>query len=135
MSLYEQIADYCAQNKINPTAFSLHVVGDRTFFGRLREIGQDRIRASTLQRCLAFLQANPDGGDCPRIQPRKKPVRSRPAVTGTRIYAKHSRAPHPGFNRADRRIDESTLVRVDRRNCFNCGARDGCAHFPKDSGL
>jgi hypothetical protein len=135
MTLLQDIEQFCERNDIRITAFGRHVMSDAGFVGRLRIVGQDRIREATKERCTTFMCDNPDGGDCPRINPPKKPVRTRKAVTGPnpKAYRYETSAPNPGYNRAPNRIDLSDVVALDRTPCFNCGvsADIGCHHQPK----
>ncbi len=120
MSLVEEIEAYCARNSILVTVFAIHAMEDRTFVRRLREIGEDRMRSSTIHRCKDYMTAHPKGGDCPKIKERAKPERKRKAVVKLRSV-----------------VDESNLVRVDSRACWNCGASGytGCGCHREGGGV
>lgn len=133
MSLFDTLESYCQRNNIWLTDFSRYAMRDTTFASRLKAIGEHRIRPGTVQRCVDYIAAHPDGGDCPRKKPRKKADAPRRTVRRSRNI--DGRSAMQPYSNVVGRMDVAHIVRVDRDPCWRCETRKdiGCEHFPLES--
>lgn len=108
MTLIREIEAFLARTGMKPTNFSYHATGDKMFLRRLRSRGDAVLRPRTLAKLREWMAANPDG-----ILSSPPPAPKPPEPPRKRHYM---------INRQPQRIDDTKLVRVDGRACFNCGA-------------
>jgi hypothetical protein len=118
MTLIEEIETYLDHTGMKPTTFG-KVFGNPSFIEELR-CGR-KCRPTTICKVRAFMAEKPEG-IAPIRKSKPRPVERHEVV---RMYRKTESVRD--------KIDPSSLNRVHRAPCWNCGVRGdiGCEHFPK----